>query len=428
MKKIPLHWQIIAGIVLGIIVGIILSASPGGTTFSTNWIKPFGTIFINGMKLIAIPLIVTSLVTGIANLRGMTQFSSMGKKTLLIYLSTTVLALSVGLIIVNIVSPGGFVSTETRTELINSFGGDAGDAVVNADELRDRGPLQFLVDMVPENILGAAMSNSNMLQVILFTVLFGFGLMSVTADRSKRLMAIFEAANLMVLKVVDLLMKVAPFGVFALMTAMVTESPSADIFVALAAYGGAVILGLVVLMYGCYSIYLRVLGKMSPRSFFTKMIPAQLLAFSTSSSAATLPATMACVNDRIGVDKKVSSFVLPIGATINMDGTCLYQAVAAVFIAQVMGDDLTLSQQLVVVLTAALASIGSAPVPGAGILMLVIVLESVGVNPAGLALILAVDRPLDMCRTVVNVTGDAMICVVVNRMTGKTLSPGGTDS
>ncbi len=428
MKKIPLHWQIIAGIVLGIIVGIILSASPGGTTFSTNWIKPFGTIFINGMKLIAIPLIVTSLVTGIANLRGMTQFSSMGKKTLLIYLSTTVLALSVGLIIVNIVSPGGFVSTETRTELINSFGGDAGDAVVNADELRDRGPLQFLVDMVPENILGAAMSNSNMLQVILFTVLFGFGLMSVTANRSKRLMAIFEAANLMVLKVVDLLMKVAPFGVFALMTAMVTESPSADIFVALAAYGGTVILGLVVLMYGCYSIYLRVLGKMSPRSFFTKMIPAQLLAFSTSSSAATLPATMACVNDRIGVDKKVSSFVLPIGATINMDGTCLYQAVAAVFIAQVMGDDLTLSQQLVVVLTAALASIGSAPVPGAGILMLVIVLESVGVNPAGLALILAVDRPLDMCRTVVNVTGDAMICVVVNRLTGKTLSPGGTDS
>lgn len=428
MKKIPLHWQIIAGIVLGIILGVVLSAVPNGTSFATNWIKPFGTIFINGMKLIAIPLIVTSLVTGIANLKGMTQFSSMGKTTLLIYLSTTVLALSVGLMVVNVVKPGAFVSEETRNELISSFGGDAGEAVVNADELKSRGPLQFLVDMVPENIVHAAMSNSNMLQVILFTVLFGFGLMSVRPERGKALIALFDAANSMVLKVVDLLMKVAPIGVFALMTSMVTESPSADIFVALAAYGGTVILGLGVLMYICYAIYLRVLGKMPPVSFFAKMIPAKLLAFSTSSSAATLPATMDCVNNRIGVDKKVSSFVLPIGATINMDGTCLYQAVAAVFIAQVMGDDLTLSQQLVVVLTAALASIGSAPVPGAGILMLVIVLESVGVNPAGLALILAVDRPLDMCRTVVNVTGDAMICVVVNRLTGKTLSPGGTDS
>ncbi len=423
MKKIPLHWQIIAGIALGIVLGIVLSLTSDGVTFAANWIKPFGTIFINGMKLIAIPLIVTSLVTGITNLKGMTQFSSMGKKTLIIYLSTTVLALAVGLIIVNIVEPGGFVSEETRNELIASFGGDAGEAVANADQLRGRGPLQFLVDMVPDNIWGAAMSNRNMLQVILFTVLFGFGLMSVSHERGKRLIVVFEAANLVVLKVVDLLMKVAPIGVFALMTSMVTEAPSADIFIALAAYGATVVLGLIILMYVCYSFYLKVLGKMSPRSFFSKMVPAQLLAFSTSSSAATLPATMTCVNDRIGVDKKVSSFVLPIGATINMDGTCLYQAVAVVFIAQVMGDDLTLSQQLVVVLTAAIASIGSAPVPGAGILMLVIVLEAVGVNPAGLALILAVDRPLDMCRTVVNVTGDAMICVAVNRLTGKTLTP-----
>lgn len=423
MKKIPLHWQIIAGIVLGIVLGVILSAVPNGTSFAANWIKPFGTIFINGMKLIAIPLIITSLVTGIANLKGMTQFSSMGKTTLLIYLSTTVLALSVGLLVVNVLKPGAFVSEETRNELISSFGGDAGAAVVDADDLKNRGPLQFLVDMVPENIVHAAMSNSNMLQVILFTVLFGFGLMSIRPERSKALTALFDTANSVVLKVVDLLMKVAPIGVFALMTSMVTESPSADIFVALAAYGGTVVLGLGILTYVCYAIYVRVLGKMSPLSFFAKMVPAKLLAFSTSSSAATLPATMDCVNNRIGVDKKVSSFVLPIGATINMDGTCLYQAVAAVFIAQVMGDDLTLSQQLTVVLTAALASIGSAPVPGAGILMLVIVLEAVGVNPAGLALILAVDRPLDMCRTVVNVTGDAMICVVVNRLTGRPLDP-----
>ncbi len=423
MGKIALHWRIILGIVVGVILGVTLIQFSWGGQFITDWIKPFGTIFINLLKLIAIPLIIVSLVKGVTDLKDITQLSSMGLKTFAIYLMTTVFAISIGLIIVNTIKPGTFISDNTRTEMLASFGGDVDDKVVKASSVNDRGPLQALVDVVPENLIFSASDNGNMLQIIFFTILFGVAMLMLPDTKTEVLKRVFEAGNDVILKIVDIIMLAAPYGVMALIASLIAESPSVDIFKALAAYSLTVILGLAIVTFGIYAAMLKFFGGVNLISFYKNLSPAQLVAFSTSSSAATLPVTMECVEERIGVHKEVSSFVLPIGATVNMDGTSLYQGVAAVFIAQVFGLDLTLGQQLTILLTATLASIGSAAVPGAGVLMLVIVLESIGVNPAGIALIFAVDRPLDMLRTVTNVTGDATVAVLINKITGKDLRP-----
>ncbi len=423
MGKIGLHWQIIIGILLGIILGVSLIQFNWGNQFIVDWIKPFGTIFINLLKLIAIPLIVVSLIKGVTDLKDITQLSSMGLKTFAIYLVTTVFSISIGLIIVNAIKPGSFISESTRTEMIASFGGEVGEKVATASLTKDRGPLQALIDIVPENLVFSASNNGNMLQIIFFALLFGISMLMLPNSKTEVLKKVFEAGNDVVLKIVDIIMLFAPFGVFALMATLVAESPSVDIFKALAAYSLTVLLGLLLLVYGFYALMLKFFGGIGLISFYKNLAPAQLVAFSTSSSAATLPVTMECVEERIGVHKEVSSFVLPIGATVNMDGTSLYQGVAAVFIAQVLGYDLSLGDQLSILLTATLASLGSAAVPGAGILMLVIVLESIGINPAGIALIFAVDRPLDMLRTATNVTGDAMVAVIVNKISGKNLTP-----
>lgn len=423
MKKIALHWQILLGIVLGLLFGVVLSQFSWGKDFAVDWIKPFGTIFINLLKLIAIPLIITSLITGIANLKDLTQLSSMGSQTFVIYMATTFIALAVGLMVVNTVKPGNYISDETRFEMQSQYEGAAGETLERAEAAAKQGPLQPLIDIVPENIFGAVSSNVNMLQVILFTILCGIALMMISRERSGPLIELFNGAADVILKIVDMIMKVAPVGVFALMLALVVEIESPDVFVALGMYGMTVVLGLLILLYIVYAAIIKLFAGISPIHFYKKILPAKLVAFSTSSSAATLPVTKECVEERLGVNKKISGFVLPIGTTINMDGTCLYQAVAAVFIAQVTGHDLTLVDQLTIVLTATLASIGSAPVPGAGMIMLVIVLESIGVDPASIFLILAVDRPLDMCRTVVNITGDAMIAAVVNKRSGYELKP-----
>ncbi len=424
MKKLALHWQILLGIMLGIAFGILLSQFSWGKDFAVDWIKPFGTVFINLLKLIAVPLIITSLITGIANLKDLTQLSSMGSKTFVIYMVTTLIALAVGLGVVNSIRPGDYVSEETRMEMQSQYEGVADAAVERAEAVAaDRGPLQPLVDIVPENIFGAVSSNVNMLQVILFTILCGIALMMIPKERSEPLVAIFNGAADVILKIVDMIMRLAPIGVFGLMLALVVEIESPDVFVALGMYSLTVVFGLLILVYVVYATIIKVFGGMNPLHFYKRILPAKLVAFSTSSSAATLPVTTECVEERLGVNKKISGFVLPIGATINMDGTCMYQAVAAVFIAQVTGHDLTLIDQLTIVLTATLASIGAAPVPGAGMIMLVIVLESIGVDPASIFLILAVDRPLDMCRTVVNITGDAMIALVVNKSSGYKLEP-----
>lgn len=412
MKKLALHWQIIIGMVAGVLVGL-LAAKLGGNDFVSDWIKPFGTIFINALKLLALPLIVASLIKGVSDLKDISKLSKMGGRTIGIYLFTTVTAVTLGLILVNVIEPGSLINESTKTDLIEQFGGEANIKITQAESAKNRGPLQPLIDLVPENIFAALGSNGNMLQVIIFVLFFGIGLILIPEEKARPVKVFFDAFNEVILKLIDLLMLTAPYGVFALLAALVVESPSADLFKALIGYGLTVILGLGILIFGFYPLLVKIFTGRNYRFFLNGISPAQLVAFSTSSSAATLPVTMERVEEHLGVDEDVTSFVLPIGATVNMDGTSLYQSIAAVFIAQVMGLDLDISTQLMIILTATLASIGSAAVPSAGMVMLVIVLGQAGIPEAGLALIFAVDRPLDMVRTVANVTSDAAVSMMV---------------
>ncbi len=422
MKKLALHWQILLGMVVGVIFGII-AAQLNWNEFVLDWIKPFGTIFINSLKLIAIPLIVASLIKGVSDLQDISKLSQMGGRTIALYIFTTVVAVSLGLIIVNVVRPGKLIAEDTRIELMETYGGDADLKIADAKAKKEQGPLQALIDIVPDNIVGAATDNGNMLQVIFFVIFFGIGLILIPPDKAKPVKDFFDGLNEVILKLIDLIMLAAPYGVFALLAALVVESPSADLFIALLGYAASVLLGLGLLIGVFYPTLVRIFTGRSYPFFFNGISPAQLLAFSTSSSAATLPVTMERVEEHLGVEEEVASFVLPIGATINMDGTSLYQAVAAVFIAQAFGMELTLGGQLGIIMTATLASIGSAAVPGAGMVMLVIVLGQAGIPEAGLALIFAIDRPLDMCRTVANVTGDAAVSMLVAKSIDKLGDP-----
>ena len=418
MKKLALHWKILIGMALGVVSGIILSFIEGGDTFIGNYIKPFGTIFINLLKLIAVPLILASLIKGISDLKDISKLSQMGGRTIVTYLITTLTAVTIGLILVNVIQPGKSISTDTRLELVEAYSSDTKEKQVAAAKQQESGPLQALVDVVPSNIFLAASNNQNMLQVIFFALFFGIGMILLPEKKVKPVKKFFDSFNDIILKLIDLIMLAAPYGVFALLAALVVEAPSLELFQALALYAITLLLGLA-LMIVVYIIIVRVFTNKKASFFMKGIAPAQLLAFSTSSSAATLPVTMECVEENLGVDKEVASFVLPIGATINMDGTSVYQGVAAVFIAQAFGLDLSLSAQLGIVLTATLASIGTAAVPSAGIVMLVIVLAQAGIPEAGLALIFAIDRPLDMCRTIVNVTGDAAVSMIVGKSIGK---------
>lgn len=423
MKKLALHWQIIIGMVLGVIAGLIAVQFGSGRELISDWIKPFGTIFINALKLIAVPLIVASLIKGISDLRDISKLSMMGGRTIAIYLITTVFAVTIGLLAVNIIRPGKLVKPETRELLVENYSQDASGKIELAEQTKSSGPLQPLVDLVPGNIFDALSDNGNMLQVIFFVIFFGIGLILIPEKDSTPVKAVFDGLNEVILKMIDLIMLAAPVGVFALMAALVAESPSKDIFIALLSYAATVLLGLGILIFLFYPLIMRSYTGRTVVSFFEGLAPAQLLAFSTSSSAATLPVTMERVEEHLGVDKEVSSFVLPIGATINMDGTSCYQAIAAVFIAQAYGIDLSLGAQLGIVATAVLASIGTAAVPSAGMVMLVIILGQAGIPEAGLALIFAVDRPLDMCRTIANITGDATVSMVVGKSLGKLHEP-----
>tara|TARA_B110000444_G_scaffold260339_1_gene306894 strand:+ start:1089 stop:2354 length:1266 start_codon:yes stop_codon:yes gene_type:complete len=418
MKKLALHWKILIGMALGVIFGIILSLVEGGDAFIGNYIKPFGTIFINLLKLIAVPLILASLIKGVSDLKDISKLSQMGGRTIVTYLITTLTAVSIGLILVNVIKPGKSISTDTRLELVEAYSTDTKAKQEAAAKQQESGPLQALVDVVPSNIFLAASNNRNMLQVIFFALFFGIGMILLAEKKVKPVKKFFDSFNDIILKLIDLIMLAAPYGVFALLAALVVEAPSFELFQALALYAFTLLLGLAIMIV-VYMLIVRIFTKKKISFFMKGIAPAQLLAFSTSSSAATLPVTMECVEENLGVDKEVASFVLPIGATINMDGTSVYQGVAAVFIAQAFGLDLSLSAQLGIVFTATLASIGTAAVPSAGIVMLVIVLAQAGIPEAGLALIFAIDRPLDMCRTIVNVTGDAAVSMIVGKSIGK---------
>ncbi len=424
LNKIPLHWQIVIGMALGLLFGFLMTLVPFGKTFIIDWVAPFGTIFIRLLKLIAIPLIFASLVKGIADLKNISAFKNIGVRTIVLYISTTVIAMSVGLVLVNVIKPGKGVSEDTIAQLTEAYAYD--DAITSniseAGRQSSEGPLSFLVDIVPDNIFSAMSNNSLMLQVIFFSILFGISLLLINPKDAKPAAKLISSLNAVVLKMVDIIMRMAPFAVFALLSQIVVSTGNMEVLQKLLMYGLTVVLGLAVMII-LYVTTVSIYTGKNPRWFLRGIMPAQLLGFSTSSSAATLPVTMECVTENLKVDNEVSSFVLPVGATVNMDGTSLYQAVAAVFIAQALHIPLDLTAQLTIVLTALLASIGSAAVPGAGMVMLVIVLESIGI-PAdklaiGLALIFAIDRPLDMCRTVVNLTGDSMVAVLIAKSMDK---------
>lgn len=419
-----LHWQIIIGLLLGLIFGVV-AAAQGWAAFTTAWIAPFGQIFLRLLLLIAVPLVLASLITGVASLSDLKKLSRIGGKTIAIYIGTTVVALIIGLVLVNVFEPGASVPEDMRAKLEATFADQAQAGMDTAAAAAERSPLQPIVDMVPGNVFFAASNNRNMLQIVFFAIFAGIALLMIPREKAKPLLDLFESLNDLVIRMVEIIMIFAPIGVFALMADTITSIAGDDLgqiielLTALGYYCIVVVLGLILHMSLTYGSMMKFLTPRTFKQFATALAPAQLVAFSTSSSGATLPVTMERVENELGVSEEVSSFVLPLGATINMDGTGLYQAVAAVFIAQVVGMDLTLSAQLTIVFTAVLASIGTAAVPGAGIIMLVIILEAVGVPAAGIALILGVDRILDMCRTVTNVTGDATVATVVAATEGE---------
>ena len=428
MRKIALHWQIIIGLLLGLAYGIV-SANYGWGDVTSNWIAPFGTIFINLLKLIAMPLVLSSLITGVASLSDVKKLSRIGGKTIAIYIGTTTIAVIIGLLTVNMLNPGDKVPDAVKNKLQLTYEKDASNKAGTVQQVKERGPLQPLVDIIPSNFFFSASNNRNMLQVVFMAIFVGIGLIQIPTDRGKPIKDFFESLNDIVIKLVDIIMLMAPYGVFALIAQTINKvagnNPNeiVELLGALGYYMVAVIIGLLTHAAITYMGLLRLKTQMKYKTFFSGMAPAQLLAFSTSSSGATLPVTMERCEEKLGVSEEVSSFVLPLGATINMDGTALYQAVAAVFIAQTLNMSLDVGAQLTIVLTTVLASIGTAAVPGAGIVMLVIILEAVGVPSAGIALILGVDRILDMVRTTINVTGDATVAVIIADSENQLKSP-----
>jgi proton glutamate symport protein len=429
MKKLALHSKILIGMLLGALLGFLMLQFSWGKPFVQNWIEPIGAVFVRMLKLIAVPLIIASLVKGISDLKDISKFKTMGLKTILLYVTTTVLSISIGLTVVNVFKPGEGVSKETVVHLKNTYASSnqIKARIEEANKQKESRPLQFVVDMVPENAIKAMSNNKLMLQVIFFTIFLGISLLLVPEKQAKPLKKFFDSLNAVVLKMVDLIMLMAPIAVLSLLATVIVATNDLNVLLALLRYAAVVVFGLLLIVV-VYLILIMLYSKKSPIWFLKQIAPAQLLAFSTSSSAATLPVTMERVEEHIGVDKEISSFVLPVGATINMDGTSLYQAVASVFIMQVLWPEgLIFSNQLVIVLTALMASIGSAAVPGAGMVMLVIVLDAIGfpkeLLPIGLALIFAVDRPLDMLRTTINVTGDATVCMLIAKSEGKLGNP-----
>ncbi|MDJ0841284.1 MAG: dicarboxylate/amino acid:cation symporter [Acidobacteriota bacterium] len=417
--KLALHWKILLGMVLGLVYGVI-AASTGLGWITSDWIAPFGKIFVNLLKLIAIPLVLGSLITGVASLSDLKKLSRIGGKTITIYIATTAVAVTIGLLVVNIMQPGKSLPQDMRTKLQSTYESSVADKEEAAGAARERGPLQPLVDMVPSNFFSSAGNNRNMLQVVFFAIFVGIALVQVgDKKRTASFLGFFEGLNDVVIKMVDTIMLFAPIGVFALIADTINAIAADDLSSVWELLGGlgfyciAVVVGLLLQMTLVYTTVLKIFTPLKLGDFLRALGPVQLLAFSTSSSGATLPVTMERCEQNLGVSEEVSSFVLPLGATINMDGTALYQAIAAVFIAQALGLSLGVGDQLTIILTAVLASIGTAAVPGAGIIMLVVILEAISVPSAGIALILGVDRILDMCRTVTNVTGDASVAASV---------------
>lgn len=411
--RIPLWLKIILGMLAGLVWGF-LATGLGFEKFTLDWVKPWGTIFIKLLKLTAIPLIIVSLINGITSITNISKLSRIGLKTLSLYIATTVLSITFGLTIVNIFKPGNSFSEEKKQEYKERYVQNVEEKASTAESVKERGPLEVLVDIVPENFIMAASDNSKMLQVIFFTILFAIGLTMLSGPNINVIKELVSGLNSIIFKIVGFVISFSPVGVFALLAGLIVDTAGdTELFVALGKYVAITLAGLFFLILVQYPLIIRIFTKVKPARFLKAILPAQMLAFSTSSSAAALPVTMKQCTEQLKISPGVANFVLPIGATINMDGGSFYQAVSAVFIAQVFGMDLTIVQQLNIVLIATLSSIGAPAIPGAGIIMLILVLTSVGIPAEGLALILGIDRPLDMVRTAVNVTGDTAVATLI---------------
>ena len=410
----PLYAKILIGMTLGVAFGFVAIALHC-EGFVHDWVAPLGAIFMRLLKLIAVPLVMTSLILGVVSLKDIKSLSRIGLKTILIYVCTTIIAVSIGLAMVNLIKPGQLFPKDKQTEFVERYQQTVTEREAQMEQVKSDSPMQPIVDIVPENIFQAFGNNSQMLQVIFFALLFGVALICVGQTKTASVIRFFQQLNLILLKIIDFIMAFAPLGVFALMAGLIVDySGDVGIISSLGMYALTVVLALVVIIFLVYPLILRLFSKKKLGQFFKAIFPVQMLAFSTSSSAATLPLTMERTQRNLGVSEEVSNFVLPVGVTINMDGTSCYQAVAAVFLAQVMGLDLTFGQMLLILATATISSIGTPGIPGGSIVMLMIVLDSVGIPIEGLALILGIDRPLDMLRTVVNVTGDTTVACVVD--------------
>jgi Na+/H+-dicarboxylate symporter len=420
--RLPLHIQILSGLVAGAACGSLVNlwGTPAVAAGVASGLRPLGTLFIRLITMIAAPLVLASLIVGASSISEPRKLGRIGAKTLLLYLGTTAIAITIGLVLAALLRPGAGLPQEVSTRLLSNFQDQAAVRVERAGKFSLANELLALVPSNPFE----ALATGNMLQIVVFALIVGVALSLLPAPRADPVIRFFDSFTQVLIKIVDLVMLLAPYGVFALI-AVVTAEFGFGILGALGWYGLVVVLGLLLHLYVVYALFLRALAgrRMPVRRFFRRMASVQLLAFSTSSSAATLPLNMETVRERLGVSERVTAFVLPLGATVNMDGTALYQGVAAAFIAQVYGLPLTFADQLRIVLTATLASIGTAAVPGAGLVMLVIVLNAVGVPVEGIALILGIDRILDMCRTVVNVSGDAMVAVVVGASENELVEP-----
>ena len=425
MKSIPLHVKILIGLGLGVFWGIISVSTALPSSFTTNYIEPLGALFIALLKMVAMPLVLASLIVGVASMNDFNKLSRIGGRTIAIYIGTTMMAITVGLLLVNLIQPGVHLPEDTRNNLMQLYAQNVATSLESVSTLEQQSPLQPIVDIVPENLFFAMTRNTQMLQVVFFALIFGIALVRMSAQKKDLVVHFFDAVNDAIILIVEFIMQLAPLGVFALIATLIVEvagddlGKALDLLTSLLWYSGTVLLGLLVILLVVYPILFRSFTNIRYRAFFKGIRPAQLLAFSTSSSNATLPVTMRNSEENLGISKEVSSFVLPLGATVNMDGTSLYQGVAAVFIAQALNIDLSITDQLAILLTATLASIGTAGVPGAGMVMLIIVLEAIHVPVAGISLILAVDRILDMCRTVINVTGDVTVASVIDRIERK---------
>lgn len=414
-----LHNLILAGIVLGIFAGVLLEGRKPGDFFF-DLFDALGAVFLNLLKAVMVPLVLVSLLVGMVSVGDPRKLGRMGIKSLLYFVVTTMLAIAIGLVLVNLLKPGEKVTKEARAKLEQEY---QKAAEIRARDVRrvqqEWNVWAFLKSLVPANLFRSmAADPPEMLPIIVFALLLGLAATLVPEANQRPLVTTLSSLNDAILKLVTLIMYVAPLGAFALI-ARVIMSTGLGILLTLGAYCGTILLALMAHFGLTYSATVWLSARLSPLKFWKAMREAFLTAFSTSSSAATLPVNLKCVQQNLGVPKQVSSFVLPLGATINMDGTVIFQGVASVFIAQIYGLDLSLGQQLTILATATFASIGTAPVPGAGIVMLGMIMAPLNIPLEGIALILGVDRFLDMCRTVVNITGDAACAVMVAATEGE---------